>query len=114
MQSSSAFALLAAHAREDCDLHQENSSGRIRRCGELFSFKAEPDMSMKDKMQELDPLELRCLSLAARGRTRDAITRETDISHERIDAAFNSAMEKLQASNIAEAIFRAARMKLIS
>ena len=37
-------------------------------------------MSMKDKMlQELDPLELRCLSLAARGRTRDDISRETDI-----------------------------------
>ena len=72
-------------------------------------------MSMKDKMlQELDPLELRCLSLAARGRTREDITRETDISHQRIDEAFSSAMQKLQAGNVAEAIFRAARMNLIS
>ncbi|KQY11246.1 LuxR C-terminal-related transcriptional regulator [Rhizobium sp. Root482] len=70
---------------------------------------------MKDKMlQELDPLELRCLSLAARGRSREDITRETDISHERIDEAFNTAMRKLQAGNVAEAIFRAARMDLIS
>jgi len=72
-------------------------------------------MSMKDTMlQELDPLELRCLSLAARGRTREDITRETDIAHDRIDEAFNSAMQKLQASNVAEAVFRAARMDLIS
>ena len=72
-------------------------------------------MSMRDKMlQELDPLDLRCLSLAARGRTREDITRETDISHDRVDEAFDKAMEKLQASNVAEAIFRAARMKLIS
>jgi DNA-binding NarL/FixJ family response regulator len=70
---------------------------------------------MKDKMlQELDPLELRCLSLAARGRSREDITRETDISHERIDEAFDTAMRKLQAGNVAEAIFRAARMDLIS
>lgn len=70
---------------------------------------------MKDKMlQELDPLELRCLSLAARGRSREDITRETDISHDRIDEAFNTAMQKLQAGNVAEAIFRAARMDLIS
>jgi DNA-binding NarL/FixJ family response regulator len=72
-------------------------------------------MSMRDKMlQELDPLELRCLSLAARGRNREDITRETDISHDRIDEAFNSAMQKLQAGNVAEAVFRAARMDLIS
>ncbi|WEZ82584.1 transcriptional regulator [Rhizobium sp. 32-5/1] len=72
-------------------------------------------MSMKDKMlHELDPLELRCLSLAARGRTREDITRETDIPHDRIDAAFTQAMAKLQADNVAEAIFRAARMDLIS
>jgi len=70
---------------------------------------------MRDKMlQELDPLELRCLSLAARGRSREDITRETDISHDRIDEAFNTAMQKLQAGNVAEAIFRAARMDLIS
>ena len=72
-------------------------------------------MSMKDKMlQELDPLELRCLSLAARGRTRDDISRETDICRTKIEKAFASAMEKLQAGNVAEAIFRAARMDLIS
>ncbi|WP_156383222.1 LuxR C-terminal-related transcriptional regulator [Pararhizobium sp.] len=72
-------------------------------------------MSMKDKMlQELDPLELRCLSLAARGRTRDDISRETDICRKKIEQAFASAMEKLQAGNVAEAIFRAARMDLIS
>jgi DNA-binding CsgD family transcriptional regulator len=72
-------------------------------------------MSMKDKMlQELDALELRCLTLAARGRTREDIVRETDISQDRIDEAFDSAMRKLQAGNVAEAVFRAARMKLIS
>jgi DNA-binding CsgD family transcriptional regulator len=72
-------------------------------------------MSMKDKMLlELDPLELRCLSLAARGRTREDITRQTDISHDKVDEAFDSAMRKLQAGNVAEAVFRAARMKLIS
>ncbi|MCV9966410.1 LuxR C-terminal-related transcriptional regulator [Pararhizobium sp. BT-229] len=72
-------------------------------------------MSMKDKMlQELDALELRCLTLAARGRTREDIIRETDISQDRIDEAFDNAMRKLQAGNVAEAVFRAARMKLIS
>jgi DNA-binding NarL/FixJ family response regulator len=72
-------------------------------------------MSMKDNLlQELDALELRCLTLAARGRTREDITRETDISHDRIDEAFVSAMRKLQADNVAEAVFRAARMDLIS
>lgn len=72
-------------------------------------------MSMKDTLlHELDPLELRCLALAARGRTREDITLETDISHDRVDEAFASAMLKLQADNVAEAIFRAARMDLIS
>ncbi|WP_075291312.1 LuxR C-terminal-related transcriptional regulator [Pararhizobium arenae] len=70
---------------------------------------------MKDELlHPLDALELRCLSLAASGRTREDITRETDISHERVDEAFQSAMRKLQADNVAEAIFRAARMDLIS
>ncbi|MDQ0321785.1 DNA-binding CsgD family transcriptional regulator [Pararhizobium capsulatum DSM 1112] len=70
---------------------------------------------MKDNLlQELNALELRCLALAARGRTRNDITLETDISHDRIDDAFVSAMRKLQAGNVAEAIFRAARMDLIS
>jgi DNA-binding NarL/FixJ family response regulator len=102
--------------QERAAIYIRNQFGaRFRRCGELFSFKTEPDMSMKDKMlQELNPLELRCLSLAARGRTREDITRETDICHDRIDEAFNSAMQKLQAGNVAEAIFRAARMDLIS
>jgi len=77
-------------------------------------FKSGPEI-MKDKMlPELNPLELRCLSLAARGRTREDITRETDIAHDRIEEAFNTAMEKLRAGNVAEAIFRAARMNLIS
>ena len=65
-------------------------------------------------LHELDPLELRCLSLAARGRTPEDITRETDISQERVEEAFNTSMRKLQAGNVAEAIFRAARMDLIS
>lgn len=63
--------------------------------------------------QELEPLERRCLSLAALGRTREDIILETDICHERIEQAFRNAMEKLQANNVAEAIFRAARLKLI-
>ena len=70
---------------------------------------------MKDTLHlDLDALELRCLALAASGRTREDITRETDITHERVDEAFHSAMRKLQAANLAEAIFRAARMDLIS
>lgn len=70
---------------------------------------------MKDELRpDLDALELRCLTLAASGRTREDITRETDIAHDRVDEAFHSAMRKLQADNLAEAIFRAARMDLIS
>jgi len=70
---------------------------------------------MKDELRpELNPLELRCLSLAARGRTREDITRETDIARHRIDDAFAAAMEKLQAGNVADAIFRVVRMNLIS
>lgn len=70
---------------------------------------------MKDELRpELNPFELRCLSLAARGRTREDITRETDIARHRIDDAFAAAMEKLQAGNVADAIFRAVRMNLIS
>ncbi|MBW9065251.1 transcriptional regulator [Rhizobium herbae] len=70
---------------------------------------------MKDELRpELDALELRCLSLAARARTREDITREADIARDRIDDAFATATKKLQAGNVAEAIFRAVRMKLIS
>jgi DNA-binding CsgD family transcriptional regulator len=73
------------------------------------------DGAVKDELRpELDALELRCLSLAARGRTREDITREADIARDRVDDAFATAMEKLQAGNVAEAIFRAVRMKLIS
>jgi hypothetical protein len=35
-------------------------------------------------------------------------------ARDRIDDAFAAAMEKLQAGNVAEAIFRAVRMNLIS
>ncbi|KQU95457.1 transcriptional regulator [Ensifer sp. ENS11] len=69
---------------------------------------------MKDQMIELDPLELRCLTLAARGRTRQDMMRETDIPLDRIDRALQDAMRKLQAGNLAEAIFRAARLDIIS
>lgn len=44
---------------------------------------------MKDELHpDLDALELRCLTLAASGRTREGITRETDITQERVDEAF--------------------------
>lgn len=66
-----------------------------------------------DKMNQLDPLELRCLTLAACGRTRQDMVRETDIPMERINSALDEAMRKLQASNLAEAIFRAARLDLL-
>lgn len=71
-------------------------------------------MSMTDRMTEhLEPLELRCLALAAHGRTINDIVRETDIPRDRVEAAFAAAMHKLNANNPAEAIFRAARMQLI-
>ncbi|MDO9415135.1 transcriptional regulator [Pararhizobium sp.] len=63
--------------------------------------------------KELDPLEIRCLAMAARGLSRSEIICQTDVPHDRIEAAFVQAMEKLQAQNLAEAIFRAARMNLI-
>ncbi|WP_026616460.1 LuxR C-terminal-related transcriptional regulator [Ensifer aridi] len=69
---------------------------------------------MPDKIDELAPLEVRCLALAAHGRTRQDMVRETDISMERIDRALEEAMRKLRAKNLAEAIFRAARLELIS
>ncbi|PDT82868.1 transcriptional regulator [Sinorhizobium sp. BJ1] len=71
-------------------------------------------MSMTDRIDQLGPLELRCLTLAARGRTRLEMMRETDIPMERIDQALEEAMRKLQANSVAEAVFRAARLDLIS
>ncbi len=62
---------------------------------------------------DLTALETRCLLLAACGRSRTDIVMETDLPQDRVDMAFEQAMEKLQAKNLAEAIFRAARMKLI-
>ncbi|WP_018235546.1 hypothetical protein [Ensifer sp. BR816] len=69
---------------------------------------------MTDRIDQLGPLELRCLTLAARGRARLDIMRETDIPLERIDQALEEAIRKLQANNLAEAVFRAARLDLIS
>ncbi|WP_164924485.1 transcriptional regulator [Sinorhizobium fredii] len=69
---------------------------------------------MTDRIDQLGPLELRCLSLAARGRTRLDMMRETDIPMERIDQALETAIRKLKASNLAEAVFRAARLDLLS
>ncbi|MDK1388384.1 transcriptional regulator [Sinorhizobium sp. 8-89] len=69
---------------------------------------------MAEKMNQLDALELRCLALAARGRSRQEMVCETDIPMERINRALDGAMRKLQAGNLAEAIFRAARLHLIS
>lgn len=63
--------------------------------------------------EELDPLEVRCLALAARGLSSENITRETDIPVDRVESALNSAMEKLRSHNLAAAIFRAARLELI-
>ncbi|APG92437.1 transcriptional regulator [Sinorhizobium americanum] len=71
-------------------------------------------MSMTDRIDRLGALELRCLSLAARGRTRLEMMRETDIPVERIDRALEEAMRKLNANNLAEAVIRAARLELIS
>ena len=69
---------------------------------------------MPDQIDQLAPLELRCLALAARGRTRQDMMRDTDIPMERIERALEGAMRKLKANNLAEAIFRAARLDLIS
>ncbi|KSV70943.1 DNA-binding CsgD family transcriptional regulator [Ensifer sp. KUDG1] len=80
----------------------------------LLQAAVEKPTSMKDQMKELEPLELRCLTLAARGRTRQDMMRETDIPLDRIDRALEDAMRKLQAGNLAEAVFRAARLDLIS
>ncbi|MDK1490558.1 transcriptional regulator [Sinorhizobium sp. 7-81] len=68
---------------------------------------------MAEEMNQLDALELRCLALAACGRSRQDVC-ETDIPMERIDKALDGAMRKLQPGNLAEAIFRAARLELIS
>ncbi len=80
----------------------------------LLQAAVEKPTSMKDQMNELEPLELRCLTLAARGRTRQDMMRETDIPLDRIDRALQDAMRKMQAGNLAEAIFRAARLDIIS
>ncbi|NRP22804.1 hypothetical protein LPJGGPFB_06065 [Ensifer adhaerens] len=48
------------------------------------------------------------------GRTRQDMMRETDIPLDRIDRALQDAMRKLHAGNLAEAIFRAARLDIIS
>lgn len=80
----------------------------------LLQAAVEKPTSMKDQMKVLEPLELRCLTLAARGRTRQDMMRETDIPLDRIDRALEDAMRKLQAGNLAEAVFRAARLDLIS
>ncbi|MCZ4091549.1 transcriptional regulator [Sinorhizobium psoraleae] len=68
---------------------------------------------MAEKMNQLD-LKLRCLALAACGRSRQDMVYETDIPMERINKALHGAMRKLQADNLAEAIFRAAGLELIS
>ncbi|MBP2237316.1 DNA-binding CsgD family transcriptional regulator [Sinorhizobium kostiense] len=68
---------------------------------------------MMDAFDQLTPLELRCLALAALGRARLDIMRETDIPLDRIDGALAEATRKLKAGNLAEAVCRALRLKLI-
>lgn len=68
---------------------------------------------MTDAFDRLTPLELRCLALAALGRTRHDMMMETDIPIDRIDGALAEATRKLKAGNLAEAICRAVRLKLI-
>lgn len=62
---------------------------------------------------ELSPIELRCLALAAEGRTPGQIVLETDLPLPRVAEALTSAMEKLETRNITGAVSRAALLKLI-
>lgn len=99
---------------EELPLASENDSVVASGVAANRSFQGGAGATKDELRPELNPLELRCLSLAARGRTREDITRKADIARDRIDDAFATAMEKLQAGNVAEAVFRAVRMNLIS
>ncbi|WP_246723539.1 transcriptional regulator [Rhizobium sp. ARZ01] len=62
---------------------------------------------------DLSAIELRCLALAAEGRTPEQIVLETDLPLPRVAEALTAATEKLDARNITCAISRAALLKLI-
>ncbi|NVP55638.1 transcriptional regulator [Mycoplana rhizolycopersici] len=62
---------------------------------------------------DLSPIELRCLSLAAEGKTADQIVIETDLPLVRVSCALMQAIEKLGTRNITAAISRAALLRLI-
>jgi DNA-binding CsgD family transcriptional regulator len=62
---------------------------------------------------ELSAIELRCLALAAEGKTPELIVLETDLPLPRVAEALTAAMEKLDARNITGAISRAALLNLI-
>ncbi|MDX3929129.1 MAG: transcriptional regulator [Shinella sp.] len=62
---------------------------------------------------ELSAMELRCLALAAEGKTPGDIVLATDLPMAQVTNALSSAVERLGARNITGAISRAARLKLI-
>lgn len=62
---------------------------------------------------DLSAIELRCLALAAEGRTPGQIVLETDLPLPRVAEALSGAMEKLEARNITGAVSRAALLRLI-
>lgn len=62
---------------------------------------------------ELSAIELRCLALAAEGRTPGQIVLETDLPLPRVAEALSAAVDKLDARNITGAISRAALLNLI-
>ena len=62
---------------------------------------------------DLSAIEVRCLALAAEGRTPGQIVLETDLPLPRVAEALSSAMAKLEARNITGAVSRAALLNLI-
>lgn len=61
----------------------------------------------------LSAIELRCLALAAEGRTPGQIVLETDLPLARVAEALSAAVDKLDARNITGAVSRAALLDLI-
>lgn len=72
-----------------------------------------PNRENPQDTPRLSPIELRCLRLAAEGRTPRDIVLSTDLPLDQVTQALARAMEKLDARNVTGAISRAARLKLI-
>lgn len=58
-------------------------------------------------LPELTEMERSCLTMIAEGKGVDATAQALDLPRTRVDLALNSALEKLEAQNILQAISRA-------